>query len=98
MKPKYKRILLKLSGESLSGVNKHGIDFASAAGVFADTDAIIELNSFDEYTSEERFDIIGLVLGHLMFVVYVERLSKTPEYNQDHICQKSNKNGENTIC
>lgn len=27
MKPKYKRILLKLSGESLAGTNKHGIDF-----------------------------------------------------------------------
>lgn len=27
MKPKYKRILLKLSGESLAGENKHGIDF-----------------------------------------------------------------------
>jgi len=27
MKPKYKRILLKLSGESLAGAEKHGIDF-----------------------------------------------------------------------
>ena len=27
MKPKYKRILLKLSGESLAGADKHGIDF-----------------------------------------------------------------------
>ena len=27
MKPKYKRILLKLSGESLAGSGKHGIDF-----------------------------------------------------------------------
>ena len=27
MKPKYKRILLKLSGESLAGESKHGIDF-----------------------------------------------------------------------
>ncbi len=27
MKPKYKRILLKLSGESLAGEGKHGIDF-----------------------------------------------------------------------
>lgn len=27
MQPKYKRILLKLSGESLAGKNKHGIDF-----------------------------------------------------------------------
>jgi uridylate kinase len=27
MKPKYKRVLLKLSGESLAGEMKHGIDF-----------------------------------------------------------------------
>jgi uridylate kinase len=27
MEPKYKRVLLKLSGESLAGNNKHGIDF-----------------------------------------------------------------------
>ena len=27
LQPKYKRILLKLSGESLAGENKHGIDF-----------------------------------------------------------------------
>ena len=27
MEPKYKRVLLKLSGESLAGENKHGIDF-----------------------------------------------------------------------
>ena len=27
MQPKYKRILLKLSGESLAGDLKHGIDF-----------------------------------------------------------------------
>ena len=27
MEPKYKRVLLKLSGESLAGAEKHGIDF-----------------------------------------------------------------------
>ena len=27
MNPKYKRVLLKLSGESLAGTMKHGIDF-----------------------------------------------------------------------
>ena len=27
MEPKYKRVLLKLSGESLAGKEKHGIDF-----------------------------------------------------------------------
>ena len=29
MQPKYKRVLLKLSGESLAGEAKHGIDFCT---------------------------------------------------------------------
>ena len=33
MKPKYKRILLKLSGESLAGKAKHGIDFDTVASI-----------------------------------------------------------------
>ena len=33
MKPKYKRILLKLSGESLAGDKKQGIDFDTVAKI-----------------------------------------------------------------
>lgn len=33
MKPKYKRILLKLSGESLAGNEKHGIDFDTVLSI-----------------------------------------------------------------
>ncbi|MDQ5983628.1 MAG: Uridylate kinase [Eubacteriales bacterium SKADARSKE-1] len=33
MKPKYKRVLLKLSGESLSGPSKHGIDFDTVLSI-----------------------------------------------------------------
>lgn len=33
MQPKYKRVLLKLSGEALAGEQKHGIDFAVATGI-----------------------------------------------------------------
>lgn len=33
MKPKYKRILLKLSGESLAGKSKHGIDFDTVTSI-----------------------------------------------------------------
>lgn len=33
MQPKYKRILLKLSGESLAGENKHGIDFDTVVSI-----------------------------------------------------------------
>lgn len=54
-------------------IKKHGINFSSAAAVFFDDDAIVETNYVDDYTGEERFDVIGLAAGHLMFVVYVER-------------------------
>lgn len=33
MKPKYKRVLLKLSGEALSGTKKHGIDFDTVLSI-----------------------------------------------------------------
>lgn len=33
MQPKYKRVLLKLSGEALAGKQKHGIDFDVATGI-----------------------------------------------------------------
>ena len=56
-------------------IHKHDIDFAAAATVFLDYDAVIRHNSFDNITGEERFDIIGLVAGSLMFVVYVDRIT-----------------------
>ncbi len=33
MKPKYKRILIKLSGEALAGAQGHGIDESVISGV-----------------------------------------------------------------
>ena len=33
MEPKYKRVLLKLSGESLAGSGKHGIDFDTVLSI-----------------------------------------------------------------
>lgn len=33
MKPKYNRVLLKLSGEALSGANEHGIDFDTVLSI-----------------------------------------------------------------
>ncbi|MBR0035990.1 MAG: BrnT family toxin [Synergistaceae bacterium] len=37
--------------------------------------AIFDFNSVDEYTGEERFDVIGFFEGGIMFVVYVERIT-----------------------
>lgn len=42
MKPKYKRILLKLSGESLAGANKHGIDFDTVSAYCEPIKKLIE--------------------------------------------------------
>ena len=56
-------------------IRKHGVDFTDAASVFLDEGSVIRPNSIDNYTGEERFDIIGMVYGDLMFVVYVERVT-----------------------
>ena len=56
-------------------IRKHGINFSLAALVFADIDAVFEPNTIDEFTGEERFDVIGVFSGIMLFVVYVERLT-----------------------
>lgn len=42
MKPKYKRILLKLSGESLAGADKHGIDFETVTSYCVPIKALVD--------------------------------------------------------
>ncbi len=54
---------------------KHGIHFSAAAGIFTDIDAVIEENSIDEFTGEERMNIIGMLSRITMFVVYAERVT-----------------------
>ena len=57
-------------------IRKHGLDFRTAASVFLDEDAVLEENSIDECTGEERMDAIGSIGLHmLLFVVYVERIT-----------------------
>jgi uncharacterized protein len=51
---------------------KHGVSFDLAKGVFKDLLAIEYLDDRQDY-DEERFVIIGMVEGHLLFVVYTER-------------------------
>ena len=43
MKPKYKRILLKISGEALSGTSGHGFDSASLKSVAEQIKKVVEL-------------------------------------------------------
>ena len=58
-----------------NNIRKHEVRFKDAAAVFFDDGAVIRANSVDDYTGEERFDIIGMVYNNLMFVVYVERIT-----------------------
>ena len=56
---------------------KHKVHFAVAASAFMDSYLLVESNSVDEYTGEERLDVIGSVGGReLLFVVYVERITE----------------------
>ena len=60
-------------------IRKHNVTFKEAASVFFDRHAFFEPNSIDEYTGEERFDVIGSLFGDLVFVVYVERITINDE-------------------
>ncbi len=52
-----------------------GVDFRVAARVFLDCDALLEFNSVDDLTGEERWNAIGIFEAGIMFVVYVERIT-----------------------
>lgn len=54
---------------------KHGVSFTEAAAALFDENAVFEFNSIDKYTGEERLDVIGMVYGDMMYMVYVERVT-----------------------
>ena len=54
---------------------KHGVRFAEAVAAFFDDNAVFEFNSVDNYTGEERLDVIGMVYGNVTYMVYVERIT-----------------------
>lgn len=57
-------------------IRKHGVDFKVAANIFLDKDAVVEYNSVDDYTGEERWDVVGMFQRIMLFVVYVERVTE----------------------
>ena len=61
--------------KAAANFRKHGVDFSEAAAIFLDDRAIIEINSIDKWTGEERLQAIGIVYGDVMFMVYVERIT-----------------------
>ena len=62
-----------------SNFRKHGVSFAEAAAIFLDENMWIEVNSYDEYTGEERLQAVGLVYGDIMYMVYVEHITLNNE-------------------
>ena len=56
-------------------LRKHGVSFTEAAAIFYDIDIVIEINSVDEYTGEERLQALGMIYGNVMYMVYVERIT-----------------------
>lgn len=59
-----------------ANIRKHDLDFKTAATAFLDDDLVIDFNSVDEFTGEERMEAIGMIgLPRLIFIVYVERVT-----------------------
>ena len=58
-----------------ANLRKHGVSFTEAAAIFYDIDIVIEINSVDEYTGEERLQALGMIYGNVMYMVYVERIT-----------------------
>jgi len=51
---------------------KHGVSFDLAKKVFKDPFAVEFLDDREDY-GEERFVILGMVDGHILYVAYTER-------------------------
>lgn len=61
--------------KAASNFRKHGVRFTEAVAAFFDDNAVFEFNSVDNYTGEERLDVIGMVYGNVTYMVYVERVT-----------------------
>ena len=61
--------------KAAANFRKHGVRFSEAAGVFLDENVVIDINSVDDYTGEERLQAVGMIYGDVMFIVYVERVT-----------------------
>jgi uncharacterized DUF497 family protein len=59
------------SAKARANLSKHGVDFEVAKQVFSDPAAIIEPDDSDP--AEERWRVIGLAGGRVLFVVFTER-------------------------
>jgi uncharacterized protein len=59
--------------KNASNLAKHGVGFNRARLVFADAFAVAEYDDRESYEGEERFTIVGMVEGTLIFVAYTER-------------------------
>jgi uncharacterized DUF497 family protein len=60
-------------GKAASNLQKHGVAFEDAIKVFDDDQAV---EAPDADPDEERFKIIGMVVGRLLTVIYTERSAR----------------------
>ena len=80
---KYEEVKLREGGiaftwddrKAEANLRKHRVSFTEAAAIFYDIDIVIEINSVDEYTGEERLQALGMIYGNVMYMVYVERIT-----------------------
>lgn len=61
--------------KAIANLRKHGVRFSEAAAIFLDENVVIDVNSVDDYTGEEKLQAVGMVYGDVMFMVYVERVT-----------------------
>ena len=61
--------------KAAANIRKHGVRFSEAAAILRDENIVIDVNSIDDYTGEERLQAVGMVYGDVMFIVYVERVT-----------------------
>lgn len=69
------------SEKEAANIRRHGIDFATAAKVFADPDALTEYDEEHSYPGEDRWTTVGLVGGFTLLV----RVTWTDREEEDEI-------------
>lgn len=62
--------------KNITNKNKHGIEFIDAVRVFYDEMKISQYDGRNDY-NEDRFQVVGMSYGKVLFVVYTERHENT---------------------
>ncbi len=63
---------------------KHGVSFDRARHAFSDPFGVGEIDDREDY-GEDRFTIVGMVEGTLIFVAYTERVVRDDRGSRDRV-------------